>query len=318
MSRNPQQDATTDQENVPTRGAEAKHPTQNNDETSGTEWPNRPRTNEAKAPFNQQWGHMMPKLQEQYLYTRDVEEERSQQSFVFVKIVCQTEKSGKFELIEVSGSLFDSTGSIAHSISSDFKLAAAIAKQFQKAFPTTYPEFGSKASQEKISAEQISQNRFIYHLIVKPRFWNKPTYSSLRVALVVMLQHAKKRKIEKISIPRVSTGLDKLYWLKVKGILTDVFQKSHIKVTVYTQLQQQNSSPSAPEKEKRTKSDMQQAQEDDQSLTTVLAWVENGKQPHRSVLQGQTRDIWVLWNVFDSLKFVNDNMYRSFKDSSKG
>ena len=49
MSRIPSQDATTDLANVPTRGAEAKHPMQNNIEASDTEWPNRPRTNEENA-----------------------------------------------------------------------------------------------------------------------------------------------------------------------------------------------------------------------------------------------------------------------------
>ena len=133
-----------------------------------------------------------------------------------------------------------------------------------------------------------------------------------------MLQHAQKHKIEKISIPRLSTGLDKLNWLKVKGIITDAFLNSPIKITVYTQPQQQNSSPSGTQKQTGTKNDMQQAQEDDQSLSTVLSLVKNGKQPHRSVLQGQSRDIWVLWNNFDSLKVVNDILCRSFEDSCIG
>ena len=49
MSRIPSQDDTTDQANAPTHGVEAKHPTQNNDEASDTEWPNRPRTGEGKT-----------------------------------------------------------------------------------------------------------------------------------------------------------------------------------------------------------------------------------------------------------------------------
>ena len=77
MSRIRRKNATTDHVNVPTRGAEAKHPTQNNNEASDIEWPKRPRTNEEKAPVNQQKGHMKPKLQEKQLYTRDVEEEKS-------------------------------------------------------------------------------------------------------------------------------------------------------------------------------------------------------------------------------------------------
>ena len=133
-----------------------------------------------------------------------------------------------------------------------------------------------------------------------------------------MLQHAQKHKIEKIGIPRLSTGLDKLNWLKVKRIITDVFHNSPIEVTVHTQPQQQKSSPSGTQKGKGAKNDMQQAQEDDQSLSTVLSWIKNGKQPHRSVLQGQSRDIWVLANNFDSLKVVNDILCQSFEDSSTG
>ena len=199
------------------------------------------------------------KVAKQHLYTRDVEEEGSQQSFVFVQIVCQTENSKKFELVEVSGNLFDSTDSIALSISSDFKLAAGIVKQVREAFPTTYPEFGSKASKEKIYAQQISPNRFIYHLIVKRRFWNKPTYSPLRATLEAMLQHAQKHKVQRISIPRLSTGLAKLNWWKVKRIITDILRESPVKVTVHTQPQQQNSSPSGTRKEKRTMNDLQPA-----------------------------------------------------------
>ena len=77
---------------------------------------------------------MMPKLQEQHLYTRDFEEERS---FDFVQIFCQIENSENFELVEVRGSLIDYPDSIAHTISSDFKLAPGFAKQVREAFPTT-------------------------------------------------------------------------------------------------------------------------------------------------------------------------------------
>ena len=101
-----------------------------------------------------------------------------------------------------------------------------------------------------------------------------------------MLQHAQKHKVQMISIPRLSTGLHKLNLLKIRGIIADIFHDSPIEVAVYTQPQQQTSSPSGTPREQRTKNDMQQAQEEDQSLSTVLSWVKNGKQPHRSVIQG--------------------------------
>ena len=75
----------------------------------------------------------------------------------------------------------------------------------------------------------------------------------------------------------MSTGLDELNWLNVKGIITDVFHDLPIKVTVHMEPEQQNVSPNWTQKEKGTKNEMQQAQEDDQSLSTVLSWVENGK-----------------------------------------
>ena len=48
ISRIPNQDATTDQANAPTRGADIKHSTQNKDKPSDTKWPNRPCTDEGK------------------------------------------------------------------------------------------------------------------------------------------------------------------------------------------------------------------------------------------------------------------------------
>ena len=144
------QDATTDQANATTHCAEAEHPMQNNDEASDTKWPNRSCMNEEKAPVTQRKGPLMPKLQQRHLSTRDFEEEKSQQSIDFEQIICQTENSEKLEIKEVSGILFDSTGSVVHSISSDLKLAASIAKQVWEAFPTTYPEFRLNASREKL------------------------------------------------------------------------------------------------------------------------------------------------------------------------
>ena len=88
ISRIPSQEATTEQANAPTCGAEAKHPIKNNDEASATKQPSRPRTNKEKAPVTQRKGHLMPKMQEQPFFMRDAEEERNQQSFDLVQTVC--------------------------------------------------------------------------------------------------------------------------------------------------------------------------------------------------------------------------------------
>ena len=80
-----------------------------NDEAGDTKWPNRPHTSEGKEQVIPQKWHTQPNLQHQHLHTQDDKQERSQRSFDFVQIVYRTEKSKKFELVEVNGDLFDFT-----------------------------------------------------------------------------------------------------------------------------------------------------------------------------------------------------------------
>ena len=86
----------------------------------------------------------MPLLQQQPLYKRYDEQQRSQQRFDIVQKVCQTELSQNSELVEVSGNLFGSTDSITLSISSDMQVAAAIAQQVLQEFATTNRSLGQK------------------------------------------------------------------------------------------------------------------------------------------------------------------------------
>ena len=65
-----------------------------------------------------------------------------------------------------------------------------------------------------------------------------------------------------------------------------------------------------------SKNEKQQAQEDDQIHRTVHSRVKNGEQPHRSVLQSQSRDKGIWSN--DSLKVVKDILCRSSEASNRG
>ena len=50
------------------------------------------------------------------------------------------EKRKFFELEHKNGNLFDSKDSLAHCISSEFKMSAGIARRFKRKFPYTFPE----------------------------------------------------------------------------------------------------------------------------------------------------------------------------------
>jgi len=56
---------------------------------------------------------------------------------------------------------------------------------------------------------------FVYYLITKERYFQKPTYDSFKSALQDMKNHMVKYKMTALDIPKLGCGLDKLNWSKV-------------------------------------------------------------------------------------------------------
>ena len=76
-------------------------------------------------------------------------------------------------------------------------------------------------------------DRFIYYLITKERYFHKPTYDTLKASLKSMLLHCQENKVTNLSMPTIGCGLDKLEWPKVANVIKDVFGDSGITITVY-------------------------------------------------------------------------------------
>mgnify|MGYP001795579593 CR=1 FL=1 len=85
-------------------------------------------------------------------------------------------------------------------------------------------------------AELVSVNFMIFSVfqVTKEKYWNKPTYSSLRSSLEAMRDHCNTHKVTKLSMPRIGCGLDGLQWNKVLELIKDVFRETDVKITVYT------------------------------------------------------------------------------------
>ena len=83
---------------------------------------------------------------------------------------------------EVFGNVFDSKDSIAHCVSADFKMSAGIARHFKRKFPTKYPtDLGH--SYTPLRPQWLPETRrYLYHLVTKRKYFNKPTYSTLRAS----------------------------------------------------------------------------------------------------------------------------------------
>ncbi len=134
------------------------------------------------------------------------------------------------------GDLFNesSSTSLAHCISQDIKLGAGIAKKFREIFG---PKFISNIESQKVKVGGVAiysdSKRFIYNLVTKKFFFDKPTNETLKQSLLEMKKHAISNNVKEISMPKIGCGLDKLKWSDVKNIIFDVFENSNIKIIVY-------------------------------------------------------------------------------------
>ena len=220
-----------------------------------------------------------------------------------------------FKMNEQQGNLLDFPHSIAHCISADFKLGAGIAKEIREKFPDVYPRMHKYDKEQVMYPQFVEKGKYIYHLIVKPRYFHKPTYQTLRNALKAMREHLKFHGVDKLGIPHLSCGLDKLDWNEVKIIIQDVFGDSNLTITVFTL---PSSAVNTTSCEMSDKTDLQTAQTEDEGINEVTKWVRNQSRPPRSHLQGYDRNVWQFWNLFDELTIQNDILCREVQHTKTG
>lgn len=122
---------------------------------------------------------------------------------------------------------------LAHCISADFKLGAGIAKEFAardvKAYLIkTYPVKWS-GNGYALTAPIHGFNR-VFNLITKEYYYRKPTYDTLKEALLSMKSQINDN--EKIAMPCIGCGLDRLEWDRVKQIIINTFSDTNATIVV--------------------------------------------------------------------------------------
>lgn len=78
------------------------------------------------------------------------------------------------------------------------------------------------------------QDRFVYYLITKEHYYDKPTYQTLRQSLEAMRNHVLVNDVQHLAMPKIGCGLDGLQWPKVKDLLDEVFADVDVQITVWT------------------------------------------------------------------------------------
>lgn len=142
-------------------------------------------------------------------------------------------------LVEQKGDLFTSTDSLAHCVSLDLHMNAGIALRFKSEFGHA-DALRKVVKQDGCSVPSVvlmydkPRQRYIYYLITKERYFDKPTYASLHETLLMMKEHAQANKVGRIAIPRLGCGLDKLEWSRVSADIQQMFRDCDMTITVYS------------------------------------------------------------------------------------
>ena len=121
---------------------------------------------------------------------------------------------------------------LAHCVSVDLHMSKGIAKIFKSRYGNV-PFLKNQIQSVGQCATLNYQGRYLFYLATKRRFFHKPTYGSLAQSLRSLRFNMESLGLFQLGIPKISTGLDALEWLRVKEIIRDVFTGSHIEIYVF-------------------------------------------------------------------------------------
>lgn len=140
---------------------------------------------------------------------------------------------------EIKGDLFkvDKDYALVHCISYDCAMGKGIAATFDKKFPQMKNALIKYLYSNKIMYEPMVllyeyEGRHIYNLITKEKYWQKPTYDTIEKSLQDLKELCIIQEVDKIAIPLIGCGLDRLKWDKVKDIIINTFNDTDIEITV--------------------------------------------------------------------------------------
>ena len=133
-------------------------------------------------------------------------------------------------------SIIQQPNSIGHFISADGNMG----KRFADFFSHNIPSLRPTCKKAKLLMGQVfpfwdsTSRRYIYNLVTKERFFDKPDLYTLLNTLEAMKSHAAMYGFSTIAFPKVGCRLDQMNWQETVKLLGDVFAYSDIYVVEYT------------------------------------------------------------------------------------
>ena len=120
----------------------------------------------------------------------------------------------------------------AHCISADFALGAGIAAKFDRRFRCRdmLRAFYNFSGYDEPG--YVLPTGRVFNLVTKQKYWQKPTYKTMRLALEDLKEALRIRKITKIAMPRIGCGLDRLEWETVKRMIQYIFADTDVEILI--------------------------------------------------------------------------------------
>ena len=133
-------------------------------------------------------------------------------------------------------SIIQKPNSIGHRISADTRMG----KGFAVSSSHRSRGLRSTCRKAKLFLGQVypfwdsTRKRYIYNLVTKESFCDKPNLSTLSKTSEAMKIHASTNGVSTNAIPTLGCGLDQISWEEVVKLLRDIFAYADVKIVVYT------------------------------------------------------------------------------------
>ena len=156
------------------------------------------------------------------------EKDQHNECFLFHSTVpCEPGMQDKIQIPNGNDeTIFQANSAITLCISADSKINKRVAETLCRRV-NGLGEYCQRA--ETIEGSTLSywnpeSNNFIYKLVSKPKFYEKPTLDNLRIAIENMRGHALLNNVSRITLPETGCELDKLQWINVFQLIRDTLK----------------------------------------------------------------------------------------------
>ena len=133
------------------------------------------------------------------------------------------------------GDLFDVDPGYAlcHCVSKDLKMSSGIAVSFKNKFGGL-----DELRRQCLNVGDVGvlrrSGRYVYYLVTKDKYHDKPSMSSIGASLRAMRRHIVDNGVRRLAMPKIGCGLDRLSWTEVNELITSTFSTTDLEIQVRT------------------------------------------------------------------------------------